>query len=124
MEGRNTLSNEIDLRSSRVAVRLAAVEQISVLDHKSAPAVQVSKKRYEQVKKKKDLSNTDSGRSARSSSSSDLEEEHRSSRNSLQHRRFSPAYRGKKKDPRYSELKELSPNNPLYVRGESSVSGQ
>lgn len=51
MEGRIAPSNEIDLRFSRVADRLAAVEKVSVLHQKPPPTARVSQQRHKQVKK-------------------------------------------------------------------------
>lgn len=53
MEGRSALPKEMGRRLSGAAERLAAVEQVFVSDHKSAPATQALKNHHNQVKKRK-----------------------------------------------------------------------
>lgn len=90
------------------------MEQNPVSAFTPAATAQVPKGRCRQTKKDTFLSDIDSAFS-KDSSQSDSEEELRLSRQASQHRRHSPKYLGRKKGPRYPELKEMRPTNPVYV---------
>lgn len=115
MKGRSDLSNQMEPRFSKLADHSAAVKQNSVSDHRPAPATQALRRRHEQVKKKKNLLDTDSDRSASSSFFSKSEEKNRSSRKAPHYSPFSPTHNGRKEDPQYPGVKGLRPSSSLYM---------